>query len=210
MGVQRSLLLGARDWEHSAWNMDFYPEDLPVDWRLSYYANEFQVVMVPATRWMESGPEELAQWREEVPQGFRFYLEVDDGGRIGAWVRRWGEPLCEVLASLACGLVVPDLVTAASVETACPGIPVYKPAQASGGAGDLFVRDGQAGAGAGALLCIDSRDLPDLRRLRTLVEELVSLPGQDQGPAALIYTGDQVSMGSLEEARTLLQLLGIA
>jgi hypothetical protein len=210
MGVQRTLLLGARGWEHTSWDVDFYPEDLPEEWRLGYYANEFQAVMVPVLRWTESGPEELGQWREEVPQGFRFYFEVDDSGRIGAWMQRWGEPLCEVLASLACGMVAPDFLTAASVEAACPGIPVYKPVQAGAGAGGLYVGDGLTGAGAGDLLCIDSCDRPDLRRLRTQVEELVLRSGQDQGPAALIYTGDQVPMGSLEQARTLLQLLGIA
>ena len=49
MDICRELLLRARDWEHPAWNQEFYPDDLPEDWRLSYYANEFPVVLVPVS-----------------------------------------------------------------------------------------------------------------------------------------------------------------
>ena len=40
------LRLGARGWRHAHWENDFYPDDLPPDWQLAYYANEFSTVLV--------------------------------------------------------------------------------------------------------------------------------------------------------------------
>lgn len=52
----------------------FYPEDLPRDWQLTYFANVFPAVLVPATLWQHRSDAELAAWRADVHAGFRFYL----------------------------------------------------------------------------------------------------------------------------------------
>ncbi len=70
------VLVGARGWEHEAWTGSFYPQDLPEDWRLTYYANAFRSVLVPAERLASVTGENLTRWREEVPEDFLFYLEV--------------------------------------------------------------------------------------------------------------------------------------
>jgi hypothetical protein len=66
----------ARDWDRPGWCGSFYPEDLPEDWRLTYFANAFEAVLVPALAWQSVPWEHLAAWREDVPQRFRFYLEL--------------------------------------------------------------------------------------------------------------------------------------
>ncbi len=33
-------------WDHPAWQGSFYPDDLPADWRLTYYANEVPGVLL--------------------------------------------------------------------------------------------------------------------------------------------------------------------
>ena len=69
------LLIGACGWSHSGWLADFYPQELPVDWRLSYYANEFPVVLVTAQDW--DLPEAAAsQWCEDTDASFRFVIEI--------------------------------------------------------------------------------------------------------------------------------------
>jgi hypothetical protein len=68
------VLIGAYGWKHPAWNNDFYDEDLPEDWQLGFYANEFPVVYVPASDWLEQA--ELAEWEEEVTESFRFILDI--------------------------------------------------------------------------------------------------------------------------------------
>jgi len=68
------LKVGAYDWLHPEWQGEFYPDDLPEDWQLSYYANEFSVVLVPEARWSAKDLD-LQEWSDEVPGNFRFYLQ---------------------------------------------------------------------------------------------------------------------------------------
>jgi hypothetical protein len=70
--------VAARGWLHPSWQGDFYPDDLPEDWRLSYYSNEFRTVVVPEVEWSDLGSIELERWVEDVPDSFLFYLEVED------------------------------------------------------------------------------------------------------------------------------------
>lgn len=69
------ILIGACGWSHSNWEVDFYPEDLPPDWRLSYYANEFPVVLVPEEEWHMPGAD-ATSWCEESEASFRFVIEI--------------------------------------------------------------------------------------------------------------------------------------
>ncbi len=69
----KSIIVGACDWEHEHWLGCFYPDDLPEDWRLSYYANEFSGVLLPQDKWCNDNAD-FEQWLEDVPEGFRFYL----------------------------------------------------------------------------------------------------------------------------------------
>ena len=70
------VLIGACGWNHQAWLNDFYSEDLPEDWKLGYYSNEFPVVYVPATDWLNI--EDTSEWIEDVSDSFRFILEIPD------------------------------------------------------------------------------------------------------------------------------------
>ena len=73
------VLMGACGWNHRAWLNDFYSDDLPEEWRLGFYSNEFPVIYVPAADWLntiDSDSEDLADWTEDVADSFRFILEV--------------------------------------------------------------------------------------------------------------------------------------
>lgn len=45
------IMPGACGWLHEAWKESYYPEDLPIEWQLGYYGNEFSVVMLPSDYW---------------------------------------------------------------------------------------------------------------------------------------------------------------
>lgn len=73
------VLMGACGWKHQAWLNDFYSEDLPEDWQLGFYSNEFPVVYVPAADWLDVANldiEDLSEWKEDVSESFRFILEI--------------------------------------------------------------------------------------------------------------------------------------
>lgn len=71
---QSYIRVGACGWDLPHWENSFYPDDLPQDWRLSYYANEFPAVLVPANVW-QTELDDLEGWDDEVGQDFRFYLQ---------------------------------------------------------------------------------------------------------------------------------------
>lgn len=70
---------GAAGWDHGHWVGPFYPEGLPAEWRLSYYAHFFGCVLVPAAVWRGSGAAGAASWAADTPAGFRFLLEGGEG-----------------------------------------------------------------------------------------------------------------------------------
>jgi uncharacterized protein YecE (DUF72 family) len=72
--VECRLRVGAVGWDHAHWQDNYYPDDLPAEWRLSFYANEFPAVLVPQQQWQEHW-QQLADWVEDVPDEFRFYLQ---------------------------------------------------------------------------------------------------------------------------------------
>ena len=72
------LRVGARDWRRSEWEGSYYPADLPPDWQLAYYANDFNGVLLPQSRWLSS-VDEWEGWREDVPADFGFLLEYEGG-----------------------------------------------------------------------------------------------------------------------------------
>lgn len=72
------LLIGAYGWQQPPMIEQFYPEDMPEEWRLSFYANEFPAVLVPFDEWSVV-EDELEEWLD-VPEGFRFFLEAGEAG----------------------------------------------------------------------------------------------------------------------------------
>lgn len=71
---QPTIALGAWGWQHPEWRGGFYADDLPEDWRLTFYSNEFDAVGLFAAGWMNPSLDELAQWIEDTHEGFRFHL----------------------------------------------------------------------------------------------------------------------------------------
>ncbi len=70
--------MGAYGWLHQHWLNSFYPEDLPQDWRLGYYSNEFNTVMVPAAYWQNMHLGECEDWVDEVHADFHFFIECHE------------------------------------------------------------------------------------------------------------------------------------
>ncbi len=85
--MKQNINIGAYGWRHSHWLNDFYPDDLPVageeDWRLAYYSNEFNTVLVPADYWHSQSEQAQAVdcecWLDDVNDEFQFFVECHGG-----------------------------------------------------------------------------------------------------------------------------------
>jgi hypothetical protein len=81
--MNHTIFAGAYGWRHRHWLKTFYPQDLPSggteddaeDWRLSYYSNQFDSVMVPADYWNSNITVDCGSWLDDVHEKFRFVVE---------------------------------------------------------------------------------------------------------------------------------------
>ena len=88
------LLLGLAGWPRPAWRGGYFPDDLPPDWELAYYANEADCLCLRATQWLDLVNMPGGECLDGLAPYFRFYLELppggaprelpDPGGRLGA------------------------------------------------------------------------------------------------------------------------------
>jgi hypothetical protein len=109
------LELAAYGWEGAAWDA-LYPEDLPPEWRLDYYGNDYGAIVVPAASWQQATIDEANRWLTEAPDGFRFYWELGDAegaarllellagqaafpGRVAGWLLHAGASLEHALVA---------------------------------------------------------------------------------------------------------------
>ncbi|MFO8002824.1 hypothetical protein [Thioalkalivibrio sp.] len=72
-----SLRLAAvHDAADPAW-VDFYPEGLPEDWRLAYYAHHWRDLLIPADQWQDFALD--FAWIVDLPETLRLYFQVPPG-----------------------------------------------------------------------------------------------------------------------------------
>ncbi len=77
------LQVGVFDWPSFAVGRHFYPEDLPAEWRLNYYANAFESACLPLSALPPPG-DEREEWLDSLPPGFRLSLLQDEAGTVPA------------------------------------------------------------------------------------------------------------------------------
>lgn len=125
--IHTDIIVAAYGWSFPDWCGNFYPEDLPEDWRLAYYSNEFRAVVVPASAWSGDDVLEVERWVEDTSEDFVFYLEVvgvrTDWAKLAQTLRPLGDRLGGIL--LRPLDVDPDLAMIASeLEAAVAVAPI--------------------------------------------------------------------------------------
>lgn len=168
-------------WLGAEWD-SFYPDDLPAEWRLDYYANEYSTVIVPAQTWQGESIDEARHWLEQAPSGFNYYWELDDAdgaarllelitqagqgrGHMAGWLFQSGlrleHGLFEVLASALPGAAfgTSPLPLVQAEKLAAEGI-------------TLCWQDGeQLNCRGTGLRVLQLSRYPELRHLRQIIEE---------------------------------------
>jgi hypothetical protein len=194
----------ATGWEHPAWAGEFYPEDLPAAWRLTYYANEFPGVLLSQPDWRSLEPASLSAWADDVSGSFRFYLEL-----ISPLEPQEGAHLARCLGGNFGGFVVASakirqIAGQWGKQQSDWGIYTCYPVSGAG------LAMGEPPLDESRLACrIASADLADLKSQRRLLERLAS---QVTGRAEvlLFLEGTPPGIEKIRNLRVLAQLLGIA
>jgi uncharacterized protein YecE (DUF72 family) len=70
------VLVGTSGFSYKEWKGSFYPEDLPADQMLRFYSSKLPAVEINNTFYRMPKASLLAQWAEQVPDGFRFVLKA--------------------------------------------------------------------------------------------------------------------------------------
>ena len=71
-----NVWVGTSGWSYDEWKGSFYPEDLPKDGMLEYYASRLRSVEVNNTFYRMPRKEVVRGWREQTPADFSFVLKA--------------------------------------------------------------------------------------------------------------------------------------
>jgi hypothetical protein len=204
-----TVMVGASGWEYPAWWDSFYPEDLPQDWRLSFYSNEFPVVLLPASRVAAAGEAEVTEWLEETNEAFRFVLQLDCPLDAGLQAR------LETLLPKLLAVVVPR-DQAVGLPDSLAGLPRVME-KATDKSCELHLQAGLGhcwdGHGAPcwgddiALVCLPAAEYKDMRQLKEVIARCQ--PALEEGRRlVLLFEGEAPDTEVMHNARTITELLG--
>ena len=175
-----------RGWEQESWIRGFYPDDLPEEWRLCYFANEFSSVLLPRTTWLSVADDVVIAWAEDLPAGFRVYLEgvcAAHEGKLDRVLSALGGHLVGVVNDEA-GIRKSGQVSFSFRETPVEAVCVAGPVACS----------------------VPGPSIDDLQAARRLLEDLARRPGS--APAVVIL--ESVSPAALHRWWQLTYLAGLA
>jgi hypothetical protein len=172
------LLLGFSGWP-LVWP-DYFPEDLPEDWRLAYYSNDADALVLSADELHAIDVDDLEEWCDDLPDYFRFYLKVDAVADVSAGY-------LEVIGEHLGAFLLPESASKADHDRSW-----------------VTMADGCWGESGQPRLVFLNYEQTDLRSMRELLQKL---PKELE---ALILNREISDPRSLAELKTLTQLLGVA
>jgi hypothetical protein len=226
--MSESILIGARGWDHPTWHGGFYPEELPEDWRLTYYNNLLRAVLVPGEVWPSVTADTVRGWVEDSDADFRFVIETpatlaDPENVTAASVTEFLEllaPLGERLAGLLWRIPDTVLCSVPTVQSALRAFgdrhPLCVDLPEAVRRDEMLACLAQHGAGlcwrppatpapvpAGRLI-VAVADEAQPRVQRELLERLAAVTGRDRLGALFFAQAEQA-----QQARTVAELMGV-
>jgi len=224
--LKRNISVGAYGWRHPHWLGTFYPEDLPVsaeeDWRLTYYSNEFNCVLVPADYWLclsdQGDAIDCNHWLDEVNEEFEFFVECSLDIFDHVSFDTWSEQL-KLLQPQLSALVITENqreIPESILEQLRNLAEMLRVKVFTNGDYDLPVnlllkqiwrKDNQCSS---ALALLED-DLTDLRSVRATVNDFVSQKSdidQVSSKAAIIVRSPRLQAVDLAQFRKVVEVMG--
>src|SRR4051794_26685879 len=85
----RKLFIGTSGWVYPHWKSIFYPDKLPGERKLAFYADRFDTVEVNYSFYSLPEAKTFVRWREQTPADFTFALKAS---RFLTHVKRLNDP----------------------------------------------------------------------------------------------------------------------
>jgi hypothetical protein len=220
--LKRNISVGAYGWRHPHWSGTFYPEDLPVsaeeDWRLTYYSNEFNCVLVPADYWLCLSDQDDAidcdHWLDEVNDEFQFYVEcsmdIFDHVSFGAWSEQLKllQPQLSALVITENQRKIPESKLKQLRNLAeMLRVTVFINGDFDSPIKQIWRKDRQCSS---ALALLED-DLTDLRSVRATMDDFVSQKSdidQISSKATIIVNSPRLQANDLAQFRKVIEVMG--
>ncbi len=202
-----NLQVGAYGWLHSHWRDSYYPDDLPEDWQLSYYSNDFNVVMVPAYYWHQQQGYFCESWLDAVHLDFRFYIELpssiltngEDTGRFLQQLKDLQSQLLGVVINVE--KVQPGWI--AQLQLLSASVALF----GNGSIADLKIKPIALSTGVKPVeLAIFDDNLTELRQTRILIEQFVEKTVSSQ--QTIIVKNMALKAVDLIKLRSVVEIMG--
>ena len=230
--MNEPLLIGTRGWNHASGG-DFYPAELPDDWRFCYYSNNLRSVLVPQEAWDSVSRVEVAQWLEDSDPAFRFVIELpatlgspltqDKCEQVLAQFLETLEPVAPRMAGLLLRIaadaeVRPDglesfLNRLTDIAPVCVDLPegswrtpAVHAVLARQGAGLAWHCAPETAPQPGGRLMVALAPPAPAREVRRFIEGLAQWQGEN-GVAGLFF--DAAAAKAAQEARIIAELMGV-
>ena len=190
------VVVGAQGWSHSHWLDSFYPDDIPDDWRLGFYANEFNTLLLPFPVWRDA-IDELDEQLEDTPEDFHLYLVLPATLQD---LPRSLQQFSERVTGLVCMADDPAVWQAQAADC---GVALYV---AQRGEGLVFQRFTSPGSGGSCeLVLVSGSNIPDLAAMREQLELIVKTSATR---IDMIFIDDEPDIEAMQNTRMIAELMG--
>jgi hypothetical protein len=198
--------IAAYGWEYPQWAGVFYPEDMPEQWRLDYYCNEFSALVVPSGSWCGPSGAQVEAWVDGLGEQTRVYLElpadIDPAAARAAAV---------ALRGRLAGFVAPRRPDTSPGEMGAPvGVWASKPPVPAfdSDVGWCWPEAQSVRCQGGGVHCawIGAEPLTPMG-LRRIIEGLTA--AEPTGHTLLVVAGEPPSLKLMHDAQAIAELLGV-
>jgi len=189
---------------HEAWNDNFYPDDIPLSWRFSYFSNEFSAIYLTHEQWCQAALEDVSAWMEDCSEHFQFLLQIDLRKALDEQAQQRIAVLAEQVAAVVFFGSGADIeARQRDIVALLPAAQIFYDVTDAQGPQVSTVQhvDDAASALSANFIIVDFTPAPKL--LATWLSTLLSR----QQSAALVFCGAKPSVESIRQAEGLLPFL---
>lgn len=199
--MSKNIKVGVYDWVKFPAQNEFYPEDLPTEWKLSFYANEFETACINIDETLDI--QLFEEWIEDLPDNFQLTLNLISTSQLGLLTELLKQTGLKINFFLIQQQERDILLQNESVNAVLSRFEtdINKPLQIISSA-SIWTPDNDVESQGIALL----PDTDDKRLYRNWVE--LWLSGNSQQDLTLWVDGKTARYSNVSELRTLVELMG--